>query len=175
MRLAEIIASYEGAKISRHPVLNFAFARAGGSVIESSVLRMSEAVEPFLERAFVSTLGRSLFQGRNRTRRPISDVLHMLVRLRHEMVAHRVKLGGQEAGSWAEMTKVYGNPWRFLDAVFDEIAARLVELEDADYFSGAQLEPTVINVPAPFSDADVHALVVAANAITRLGDPAATV
>jgi hypothetical protein len=166
LRLAETIATYPDGKSSRNPVINFAFGRAGPAVIENLILRMSEAVEPYIERASVKALSESLFVGASRQRRPKSDVLALLLRLRVEMVAHRVKLGGKDAQAYTELTEAYGGIWRFLEVVLDEIEALLERLQAADFFHFERLDSVSTRVYPEFTADDIRRVVSAANGVT---------
>lgn len=173
-RLAETIATYPDSKDSAHPVINFAFARAGPAVIENTLLRMAEALDPYLERAFKNEFQRSLFVGSGRRRRPVSDILDLLLRLRSQMVAHRVKLGGLNGPAWAEVTSSFGSIWRFVEAVLDEIEGLLLDLEEAGAFESMAGQTVSIRQYSEFAQEDVRAVVEAANALVDPPSPDAT-
>lgn len=161
--LAGLIADYPASKNSRHPVVNFAFARVGGSTIESIALRMSEAVDPYLERAFSRVFGESLFVKRGRDRVARDPELALLMQFRHEMVAHRVKLGGFDGEALAGILRTYKSPFRFCEVVLDRIDDLISELTIAGYFEGAALQAVGVYRPPEFTQADVRQIIAAGN------------
>ena len=55
---ARIIATFPSASESRHPVLAFAFNRVAAAIIERTLLRPAEAIDPLLHRASLQFLKR---------------------------------------------------------------------------------------------------------------------
>lgn len=163
LHLAGLIANYPASKSSRHPVVNFAFARVGGATIASIALRMSEAVDPYLDRAFSRVFGESLLMKRGRDRVPRDPELALLMQFRHEMVAHRAKLGGFDGEAFASMLKTYKSPFRFFEVVLDRIDELISELIIAGYFEGAHLQAVSVYRPPEFTQSDVRQIVAAGN------------
>jgi hypothetical protein len=88
--LSEAIANCSAQRRSRHPVLNFAFARAPAAVWENTLLRVAEALV-LIDSALVPSGRRSLFSGKGRDRMPVDRDFADCIRLRHEVVAHRAR------------------------------------------------------------------------------------
>ena len=167
LRLAETIATYPDNRESAHPVVNFAFARTGPAAIENLLLRMAEAVDHYLERAYQRQLARSLLTGKGRKRRPVSENLDLLLRLRSEIVAHRVKLRGFSGTAWTELHTRFQSIWRFLEAVLNEVEGLLDELDLSGLFRPLAGQVIKVRHYQEFTQADVKAVVECANALIR--------
>lgn len=128
VELARVIARFPRAGKCQNAALAFGFNHAVPAIVESRLLRLAEAVDPFLERVSQAVLGKSLFTGKGRKRRPSDDDLHLLLELRSKRVAHRVKLKAAGDETFKEVEKRHGDIFSFLLVVHDRVAVILAAL-----------------------------------------------
>ena len=160
--LAETIATCPAQRGSRHPVLNFSFARAPATVWENTLLRMAEAVV-LIDTACLSLRQESLFAGRGRDRSPVDPDFAACIRLRDQLVAHRARMLDQGVAALNTAVARHASMFGFLLAIVDKVQREIQRLADDGLLKPA---PTGSSVEAPlFSMTDVTRLVEAANAL----------
>jgi hypothetical protein len=163
--LAKIIANHPFRTKSAHPVVNFAFERAPVAIVLHLILRCVEAVE-LIDQAN-KELGLPPLLGRGRDAKPSDPDFAMVWRLRHELVAHRVKLAPKAIEASEAMTQAYGDYFVLLASCLNKLGTRLQAIRTRGLFNG--LTPsTVAKTVAPFSEQDVSRLVTAANQLVSM-------
>lgn len=167
VELARLIGRYPRAGECSNAALAFGFTHAIPAIIESQLLRMAEAVDPFLDQASQAVLGKSLFIGEGRNKRPQNDELHLLLELRSKRVAHRVKLREEGDEVLEEVKRRHGDIYRFLLVINDLIGSILDELNQAGLFAHASSWVTVSSIPRDFTLEDLDRLLDAANSVAR--------
>jgi len=131
--LAEILAEALRTGSIAHPVLTFAFDKTPAAVIENLLLRAAELLE-IMDRVRATVGLDTVFTNkRGRDRVPKDRVFQLAWDLRHERIAHRVKMRGVQAPgpSWAHVVVAFGTVWPFIRAVLDGLEASLREIRSA--------------------------------------------
>jgi hypothetical protein len=166
--LARTLGEFPRKEDCQHPVLQFALSRATTSVVEHLLLRLAEAIDPFLEQASVRMLGATLFNGgRGRDRKPTSRVFQYVLALRSEGIAHRVKMGGANGAEFKAVQAEFGTIWAFLESALDEVTVLLAQLRIAGFFREPGLVPVRVRYSTTFTTKDVADLVTLANTVVR--------
>jgi len=167
LELARLIATAPATARSRHPVLNFALLRAPGSVIDNLLLRCFEAV-PLIDRANRQySLPGLLTKARDPV--PEDPDLALAYRLRHEVVAHRVKLAPRGFDALTALRDAHTDVFTLLSTVLDRLASALANLRQQGIFDRV-VDPTVVEEPVPFAAEDIESLIDAANAVSLRAD-----
>ena len=164
MQLAEVFAEAWKPGPVKHPVLAFAIDKTTPSVIENLLLRTVEVLE-IMHRARLALGQDPIYNSaRGRDRKPLDPVLRLAVDVRHERVAHRVKLGIGNQPAWTQVVKDFGTVWPFMTTVLDRVQALLIEIRSTGYFEGVAPQPHAKEY-VPFTPADVKDLLRASESL----------
>lgn len=163
---ARTIGSFPRRVECRHPILALAFTRLPVGVIEPLLLRLSEAVDPYLHRASLQVLGEPVVEKRGRDWHAIDPVLDLLLDLRHYRVAHLVRLRTQADVAFERMKSEYGDAYSFLEVAIDHIDQLIDELDANGLFDPREGLTHSYSTIGPITSEDLGALLDAANAIS---------
>lgn len=162
---AREISVFPGAGESRHPVLGFAFNRVPAAVIERTLLRLAEALDPYLHRASKQFLHAPIMVRAGRDWIAHDESYRLLIELRHYRVAHFVRLRSHADSAFDKVKAQFGDIFAFLEHILDKLQELMVQLDHAGLYEPREGLSGVTKVVRRFGQADLEKLVASANSI----------